>query len=73
MAEYTRRVRNTDDCGVCRSFDKTIGFGACWAEIMKAVCASHSELCASGRVEWGKDAPDDAIIVFFEQDKVSDA
>jgi hypothetical protein len=79
MAEYTRRVRTRTT--VEYVIPLTIGFGACWAEIMKAIRASHSELWASGRVERGQDAPDDvirftveddAVIVFFEQDEVSD-
>lgn len=35
--------------------------GICWAEIMKAIRACHTELWDQGRVPHGQDASDDTI------------
>jgi hypothetical protein len=45
-------------------------WGACWAEVMKAIRAAHSELWELGLVPEGKDASDDAIRIIPEDDGV---
>lgn len=79
MADYTRRVRTRTTVEYVVPI--TLGFGACWSEVMKAIRAAHQELWSLGVVERDKDAADDrirfsveddAIVIFFEQDVVVD-
>jgi hypothetical protein len=77
MANYSQRTITTTV--VEFSIPLTIGFGACWVEVTKAIRAAHTELWDLGRVEHGRDAPDDVIrlttgddeiIVFYERHRV---
>jgi hypothetical protein len=80
MAEYTRRVRTRTT--VEYVVPVSPGFGACWSEVMKAIAGIHNELRTAGRLKEHQDASDDmirftveddAVIVFYERDDVSDA
>jgi hypothetical protein len=77
MAEYIKRVVTTTI--VEFAVPLTLGFGACWAEVMKAIRAAHQDLWDLNKVERGKDAADDVIrltvsddeiIIFYERSKV---
>ena len=74
MADYSRQevTKVTVEFTVPAPF----GFGACWAEVMKAIRAAHQELWQAGVIAEGKDASDDRIrirpgdeevIVFYER------
>lgn len=45
-------------------------YGACWAEVMKAIRAAHQELWTAGLVPENQDAPDDLIKVTVSDDEV---
>lgn len=59
MATYTSKTVLTERHEF--SVPATEPWGACWAEVMKAIRAAHSELWALGLVPEGRDASDDAI------------
>lgn len=79
MASYSTRVVSVERHEFLVPIDAS--WGACWAEVMKAIRAAHSELWRLGLVEQGKDASDDTIrmtnddehiVVFFTVERTGD-
>lgn len=59
MATYTSRMVTSTRHEFVVPADRP--WGACWAEVMKAIRAAHAELWDKGLVEQDKDAADNVI------------
>lgn len=69
MATYDKRVVKVERHEFVVPTDEP--WGACWAEVMKAIRAAHQEIWSLGLAPQGKDVSDDTIRLTGDEESVT--